>query len=185
MLVIMTECKAHSGQWKGTCSQSCAPWLCIIRACRVQKVGASPHIMEFPESAPQLFSSLHLLSHFHYVVPYYRRVVSNQLQPRRLSRQQTGYHNVFCASVFPDYSGNICRYDRKSKSGPSRLTILGPTPTGRAPFLAQSNPAPFGTSRSFVAHAPLEPALPIVGDTPNSSIFHLMGQLSPYFPNPE
>ncbi|KAL8792347.1 MAG: hypothetical protein Q9195_005050 [Heterodermia aff. obscurata] len=60
----------------------------------------------------------------------------------------------------------------------------GPTPTGRAPFLAESNPAPFGTSRSFVANTPLETALPIAGDTTNSSIFHLMGQLSPYFPNP-
>ena len=64
------------------------------------------------------------------------------------------------------------------------LIYLGPTPTGRAPFLAQSNPAPFGTSRSFIANTPLETALPIAGDTTNSSIFHLMGQLSPYFPNP-
>ena len=65
-----------------------------------------------------------------------------------------------------------------------QLIHLGPTPTGRAPFLAQSNPAPFGTSRSFIANTPLETAVPIAGDTTNSSIFHLMGQLSPYFPNP-
>ena len=64
------------------------------------------------------------------------------------------------------------------------LIHLGPTPTGRAPFLAQSNPAPFGTSRSFIANTPLETALPIAGDATNPSIFHLMGQLSPYFPNP-
>ncbi|KAI4148053.1 MAG: hypothetical protein L6R39_002912 [Caloplaca ligustica] len=61
----------------------------------------------------------------------------------------------------------------------------GPTATGAAPFLAATNPAPFGATGSFVANAPLETALPIVGDTQNASIFHLMGQLSPYFPNPE
>ncbi|KAL8724074.1 MAG: hypothetical protein Q9181_006998, partial [Wetmoreana brouardii] len=61
----------------------------------------------------------------------------------------------------------------------------GPTATGVAPFLAATNPAPFGATRSFVANAPLETALPIVGDTQNASIFHLMGQLSPYFPNPD
>ncbi|KAL8801589.1 MAG: hypothetical protein Q9200_006903 [Gallowayella weberi] len=60
----------------------------------------------------------------------------------------------------------------------------GPTATGQAPFLAASNPAPFGATRTFVANAPLETALPIVGDSQNESIFHLMGHLSPYFPNP-
>ncbi|KAL9583294.1 MAG: hypothetical protein Q9212_002795 [Teloschistes hypoglaucus] len=61
----------------------------------------------------------------------------------------------------------------------------GPTQTGAAPFLAATNPAPFGATRSFVANAPLETALPIAGNAQNASIFHLMGQLSPYFPNPE
>ncbi|KAL8631162.1 hypothetical protein Q9189_003102 [Teloschistes chrysophthalmus] len=61
----------------------------------------------------------------------------------------------------------------------------GPTQTGAAPFLAATNPAPFGTTRSFVANAPLETALPIVGNAQNASIFQLMGQVSPYFPNPE
>ncbi|KAL9026293.1 MAG: hypothetical protein Q9196_005019 [Gyalolechia fulgens] len=61
----------------------------------------------------------------------------------------------------------------------------GPTATGAAPFLAATNQAPFGATRSFVANTPLETALPIVGDTRNTGIFHLMGQLSPYFPNPE
>ena len=60
----------------------------------------------------------------------------------------------------------------------------GPTATGRAPFLAETNPAPFGASRSFVPNTPLETSLPIVGDTTNASIFQLMGNLSPYFPNP-
>ena len=63
--------------------------------------------------------------------------------------------------------------------------ISGPTVTGRAPFLAASNPAPFGHSGTFVANAPLETAIPIVGDATNASIFHLMGQVSPYFPNPD
>ena len=62
--------------------------------------------------------------------------------------------------------------------------FAGPTATGRVPFLAASNPAPFGASRSFVPNAPLETALPIVGNTQNASIFRLMGQLSSYFPNP-
>ena len=59
----------------------------------------------------------------------------------------------------------------------------GPTATGRAPFLAESNPAPFGAA-TFVANHPLETAIPIVGNTQNASIFQLMGQISPYFPNP-
>ncbi|KAI4250514.1 MAG: hypothetical protein L6R40_000113 [Gallowayella cf. fulva] len=60
-----------------------------------------------------------------------------------------------------------------------------PTATGEAPFLAATNPAPFGATRTFVANAPLETAIPILGDTQNASIFHLMGHLSPYFPNPD
>lgn len=59
----------------------------------------------------------------------------------------------------------------------------GPTKTGTAPFLAQTNPAPFGMS--YVANLPLETALPIQGNTNNDSIFQLVGQLSPYFPNPD
>lgn len=60
----------------------------------------------------------------------------------------------------------------------------GPTKTAEiAPFLAQTNSAPFGTA-SFVPNDPLETAEPIQGNTNNGNIFHLMGQLSPYFPNP-
>lgn len=62
--------------------------------------------------------------------------------------------------------------------------FAGPTATGRAPFLAQTNPVSFGPSVSFVPNAPLETAVPIVGNTQNQSIFQLMGQLSSYFPNP-
>lgn len=61
--------------------------------------------------------------------------------------------------------------------------FAGPTATGRAPFLAQSNPAPFGVA-SFVANHPLETAIPIVGNTQNASIFQQMGNVSPYFSNP-
>lgn len=56
------------------------------------------------------------------------------------------------------------------------VTETGPTTTGQAPFLAQTNPAPFA-SMSFVANAPLETALPISGNTANKSIFQMMGQL--------
>lgn len=58
----------------------------------------------------------------------------------------------------------------------------GPTVTGLiAPFLAQTNPAPFGQEASFVANAPLETNVPIQGNTRNQSIFQLHGQLSSYF----
>jgi hypothetical protein len=62
--------------------------------------------------------------------------------------------------------------------------FAGPTTTGEiAPFLAQTNPAPFGQEASFAPNAPLETALPISGAN-NRSIFQLVGQLSSYFPNP-
>lgn len=67
----------------------------------------------------------------------------------------------------------------------SPQVFAGPTLTGViAPFLAQTNPAPFGQEASFVANAPLETNLPITGNTNRSSIFQLHGQLSSYFPNP-
>ena len=46
-----------------------------------------------------------------------------------------------------------------------------------APFLAQTNPAPFGNEASFVPNSPLETALPISGNTQGASIFQLVGQL--------
>jgi hypothetical protein len=60
----------------------------------------------------------------------------------------------------------------------------GPTPTGAAPFLAQTNPAPF-TGASYIPNQPLETQVPIAGNTNGSNIFQNMGQLSPYFPNPK
>jgi hypothetical protein len=60
----------------------------------------------------------------------------------------------------------------------------GPTATGRAPFLAQTNPVSFAPTATFVPNNPLETAQPIIGQGQNESIFQLMGNLSPYFPNP-
>lgn len=61
----------------------------------------------------------------------------------------------------------------------------GPTATGRAPFLAQTNAVSFAPTVTFVPNTPLETGMPIVGQYGNESIFQLMGQLSPYFPNPK
>ncbi|CAL5867608.1 uncharacterized protein PFLUO_LOCUS1827 [Penicillium psychrofluorescens] len=55
----------------------------------------------------------------------------------------------------------------------------GPTPTGAAPFLAEVNPAPFGQA-TYIPNAPLETSEPIAGAN-GRNIFHLMGDLSPYF----
>lgn len=60
----------------------------------------------------------------------------------------------------------------------------GPTATGRAPFLAQTNPISFAPTETFAPNNPLETGMPIVGQYHNDSIFHLMAHLSPYFSNP-
>lgn len=60
----------------------------------------------------------------------------------------------------------------------------GPTKTGKAPFLAETNPVSFAPTVTFVPNSPLETAIPIVGAPDNQSFFQLMGHLSPYFPNP-
>ncbi|KAL9097125.1 MAG: hypothetical protein Q9165_000551 [Trypethelium subeluteriae] len=62
--------------------------------------------------------------------------------------------------------------------------FAGPTPTGPAPFLAETNPAPF-PSTSFIPNTPLETQVPIVDSPPGGNIFQLHGQLSHYFPNPD
>lgn len=53
----------------------------------------------------------------------------------------------------------------------------GPTATGTAPFLAQTNPA------ATVPNTPLVTGQIIAGAS-ERNIFELMGNLSPYFPNP-
>ncbi|KAH7028624.1 histidine phosphatase superfamily [Macrophomina phaseolina] len=60
----------------------------------------------------------------------------------------------------------------------------GPTATGKAPFLAETNIAPF-SGVSYIAPQPLETQQPILGNTKNANIFQQMGQLSPYFANPD
>ena len=60
----------------------------------------------------------------------------------------------------------------------------GPTATGEAPFLAQTNPVSFAPTVTFVPNTPLETGEPIIGQAQNESIFRLMANLSPYFPNP-
>lgn len=59
----------------------------------------------------------------------------------------------------------------------------GPTPTGPAAFLAETNPAPF-PSTSYIPNTPLETQAPIANNPTNGNIFQQMGQLSHYFPNP-
>ncbi|KAI9741394.1 MAG: hypothetical protein M1834_003111 [Cirrosporium novae-zelandiae] len=57
----------------------------------------------------------------------------------------------------------------------------GPTATGQAPLLAETNPAPFGASRTIVPNDPLETAIPISGEPDGANIFTMMGQLTPGF----
>lgn len=60
----------------------------------------------------------------------------------------------------------------------------GPTPTGKEPFLRETNPAPF-QGVSFTPPAPLETQEPIRGQSKNEDdIFKLMGNISPYSPSP-
>jgi len=91
--------------------------------------------------------------------------------------------------------GSVGAYKSKDCSSPTTTDVpqyfqttpelwAGPTVTGRAPFLAQTNPVSFEPTATFVPNDPLETAIPIVGAMQNESIFHLMGHLSPYFPNP-
>jgi hypothetical protein len=59
----------------------------------------------------------------------------------------------------------------------------GPTPTGKAPFLAQT--VTFDPTATYVPNTPLQTAIPIQGmGSNNKSIFQLMGYLSPYSPSP-
>lgn len=53
----------------------------------------------------------------------------------------------------------------------------GPTPTGFAPMLAATNPAPF-PSVSYIPPSPLETQVPISGAPCDGNIFQMFGQLS-------
>ncbi|KAF7671096.1 3-phytase a precursor [Alternaria burnsii] len=59
----------------------------------------------------------------------------------------------------------------------------GPTQTGAAPFLAQTNLAPFA-GVSYIPNTPLETQIPIAGNADNKNIFQSLANISPYFPNP-
>jgi len=63
-------------------------------------------------------------------------------------------------------------------------TYAGPTATGSAPFLAQTNPVLFGPSMTYLANMPLETAETIPGNSQDQNIFRLMGNMSPYFSSP-
>lgn len=59
----------------------------------------------------------------------------------------------------------------------------GPTQTGDAPWLAQTNAAPF-PGVSYIPNSPLETQVPIAGNVHNQNIFQRLANLSPYFSNP-
>ncbi|KAF2136563.1 uncharacterized protein K452DRAFT_322332 [Aplosporella prunicola CBS 121167] len=62
--------------------------------------------------------------------------------------------------------------------------FAGPTETGQAPFLAETNAAPF-PSVSYIPPQPLETQVPIAGNKHNGNVFQHMGELSHYFPSPD
>ncbi|KAF2017591.1 phosphoglycerate mutase-like protein [Aaosphaeria arxii CBS 175.79] len=62
--------------------------------------------------------------------------------------------------------------------------FAGPTQTGAAPWLAQTNLAPFA-GVSYIPNAPLETQIPVPGNTKNQNIFQSLANLSPYFPHPD
>ncbi|KAJ5203163.1 hypothetical protein N7449_005242 [Penicillium cf. viridicatum] len=53
----------------------------------------------------------------------------------------------------------------------------GPTEAGSAPFLAQTNLAPFGKD-FYVPNTPVVTDVPIIGETDGAEIFKYMGNLS-------
>ena len=61
--------------------------------------------------------------------------------------------------------------------------FAGPTPTGAAPFLALTNPAPF-PGVSYIPPKPLETQEPIKNAPKDGNIFQLLGNIAPYFPSP-
>ncbi|KAF2006772.1 phosphoglycerate mutase-like protein [Amniculicola lignicola CBS 123094] len=61
--------------------------------------------------------------------------------------------------------------------------FVGPTQTGDAPWLAQTNMAPFA-GVSYIPNTPLETQIPIQNNPSNRNIFQRLANLSPYFPNP-
>ena len=87
----------------------------------------------------------------------------------------TAYNNAGCSEPI----ATVPQYFQTSPE-----LWAGPTATGRAPFLAQTNPVHFAPTETFAPSNPLETGTPIVGQNHNNSIFQLMAHLSPYFSNP-
>ena len=89
--------------------------------------------------------------------------------------------------------GNTAALQKNEAAGSSTVPLYyqtspdpypGPTATAlMAPFLIQTDTASF-TSGTVGVNSPLQTAYPITGNTNNSNVFQLMGQLSSYFPNP-
>lgn len=59
----------------------------------------------------------------------------------------------------------------------------GPTPTGKEPFLANTNQAPF-SGVTYAPPSPLETQQPIQGNTDNENIFTLLANIAPYHASP-
>lgn len=59
----------------------------------------------------------------------------------------------------------------------TRLGSSGPTQAGALPFLAQTNPAPFGQA-TYVPNTPMVTDVPIRGEPRHGDIFKHMGNLS-------
>lgn len=81
--------------------------------------------------------------------------------------------------TYPEFYPGMRRVDSLASKITTDIGILaGPTPTGAAAFLAETNPAPF-PGVTYVAPAPLETQVPIVGQqASDESIYHFHGQLS-------
>ena len=112
---------------------------------------------------------------------------SKQLRSRRFETMILA--SLFTALCFFTLARTAWLKGRAPSTGQSSTTTVpdylqtsielfpGPTATGPAPFLAETNPA------VTVPNTPLETGQSIAGAS-NRNIFELMGNLSPYFLNP-
>lgn len=108
----------------------------------------------------------------------------DELATAPAASQTTGVPDYF--QITPEiFAGTNSLYGNAQSQIYGAKMFIGPYKTGAPPFLAQTNQAPFLPSRSYVPNTPLQTSQPIVGNDKNESIFRLMGNLSPYFPNPE
>lgn len=59
----------------------------------------------------------------------------------------------------------------------------GPTPTGKEPFLRETNDAPF-SGLTYIPPSPLETQEPIKGNSDDGNIFTLLANIGPYHASP-